>query len=164
MRKNPRGPYGRKLWSSLRRYIRKRVLREHGLVCWLCGQAIGSVTEATMDHVTPAAYGGLFEPSNLRPAHRTCNLTRGHGPPQPRKTGEMNKEFAVHMLNDEGKAKAKRIAEAFDRLLDELTTPASPDDPTILCPPGRETAIARTKLEEACFFAKKAMASAPGNT
>lgn len=29
----------------------------------------------------------------------------------------MNKEFAVHMLNDTGKAKAKAIAEAFDLLL-----------------------------------------------
>lgn len=76
----------------------------------------------------------------------------------------MNKEFQVHTLNDDGKAKAKRIAEAFDRLVDELTTPATPDDPTIICPPSRETSIMRTKLEEACFFAKKATASAPGNT
>lgn len=75
----------------------------------------------------------------------------------------MNKEFAVHMLNDAGKAKAKRIAEAFDRLLVELTTPATPDDPSIVCPPSRETSLLRTKLEEACFFAKKAMASDPVN-
>lgn len=78
----------------------------------------------------------------------------------------MNKEFAVHMLNETGKAKAARIAEAFDRLLVELTTPATPNDgaENILCQPGRETALVRTKLEEACFFAKKAMASAPENT
>ncbi len=76
----------------------------------------------------------------------------------------MNKEFAVHMLNDAGKDKARAIAEAFDHLVNVLTTPATPEDPTIICPPCRETAIMRTKLEEACFFAKKAMASAPGNT
>lgn len=76
----------------------------------------------------------------------------------------MNKEFAVHMLNDGGKDKAKAIAAAFDHLVDLLTTPATLDDQTVICPPGRETAIMRTKLEEACFFAKKAMASAPGNT
>lgn len=67
----------------------------------------------------------------------------------------MNKEFAVHMLNDAGKDKAKAIAEAFDECLEKLVA---------LCPTGRELAITRTKLEEACFFAKKAMASAPGNT
>lgn len=62
----------------------------------------------------------------------------------------MNKEFEVHMLNDTGKEKSKAIAEAFDKCLNELT---------VLCPPGRELSIVRTKLEEACFFAKKAMAA-----
>lgn len=70
----------------------------------------------------------------------------------------MNKEFTSHMLNEAGKAKANAIAEAFDRLLVTLTTPATPDDATVLCPPGREVSLVRTKLEEACFFAKKAMA------
>jgi hypothetical protein len=67
----------------------------------------------------------------------------------------MHKEFAVHMLNTAGKAKAARIAAAFDTLLDEIES---------LCPEGRELAIVRTKLEEGCFFVKKAMASAPVNT
>jgi hypothetical protein len=67
----------------------------------------------------------------------------------------MNKEFQVHMLNDSGKAKAKEIAEAFDTCLEKLLT---------LCPPGRELAITKTKLEEASFFAKKAMASSDENT
>lgn len=62
----------------------------------------------------------------------------------------MNKEFTVHLLNEGGKAKAIQIAEAFDTCLTSLTS---------LCPTGRELAIVRTKLEEACFFAKKAMAS-----
>jgi hypothetical protein len=66
----------------------------------------------------------------------------------------MNKEFAVHMLNDAGKAKAKAIALTFDRCLDDLLH---------LCPPGRELAIVRTKLEEAAFFAKKAMANSLEN-
>lgn len=79
----------------------------------------------------------------------------------------MNKEFAVHMLNDDGKANAKKIADAFDTLLTTLTEPhVEGDNPATvpICPPSRETSIMRTKLEEACFFAKKAMASAPGNT
>lgn len=66
----------------------------------------------------------------------------------------MNKAFQVHMLNDDGKSKAKQIAMAFDGLLAELAT---------LCPAGRELALVTTKLEEACFFAKKAMANDPAN-
>ncbi len=66
----------------------------------------------------------------------------------------MNKEFQVHMLTEEGKAKATLIAKAFDDCLETLK---------IICPePSREMAIVRTKLEEASFFAKKAMAQSNG--
>jgi hypothetical protein len=69
---------------------------------------------------------------------------------------EMNKEFAVHMLNQAGKEKAAAIADAFNWALEKLK---------MVCPENtREFSICKTKLEEACFFAKKAMASAPGNT
>ena len=67
----------------------------------------------------------------------------------------MQKEFKVHMLNEAGKAKARAIAEAFDACLTQLVG---------LCPPGREMALVRTKMEEACFFAKKAMAESKDNT
>lgn len=67
----------------------------------------------------------------------------------------MDKAFQVHMLNDIGKQKAREIAEDFDHLLGELKE---------VCPEGREMAIVRTKLEEACFFAKKAMANDPINS
>lgn len=60
-------------------------------------------------------------------------------------------EFAVHMLNEEGIEKAKIIAYLFDCLLTELCEKG-------FCYPARELAIVKTKLEEACFFAKKAMA------
>lgn len=67
----------------------------------------------------------------------------------------MNKEFTFHKLNAEGMIKADLIAREFDRLLEALAP---------LCPsPGREMSITRTKLEEACFFAKKAMANDPTN-
>lgn len=58
-------------------------------------------------------------------------------------------EFSVNMLTEDGKQKAKQIAETFHNCLEELT---------ILCGEGREMSIVKTKLEEACFFAKKSMA------
>lgn len=64
-------------------------------------------------------------------------------------------EFAVHLLNDLGKDHAGLIAEAFTTLLNEveyLVYPATM---------GREMSIVRTKLEEASFFAKKALAVQP---
>lgn len=64
-------------------------------------------------------------------------------------------EFAVHMLNEDGKLKAQIIAARFEFLLVEMEA--------IIGPQGREMAIVRTKLEEGCFFAKKAMASQPQN-
>lgn len=61
----------------------------------------------------------------------------------------MNKEFKVHRLNASGIAKAQDIAQIFDEALNEIKP---------FCE-GRELAIVSTKLEEACFFAKKGMAS-----
>lgn len=66
----------------------------------------------------------------------------------------MRKEFQVHMLNEAGKINAKYIAEVFSNTLDGLAT---------VCPDSREFSIVKTKMEEACFFAKKAMANDPKN-
>lgn len=67
----------------------------------------------------------------------------------------MNPEFQVHMLNENGKAKADAIAHAFDLLLITLVQ---------IAPfASREMSLCRTKLEEACFFAKKAMAKMEDN-
>ena len=63
----------------------------------------------------------------------------------------MDKAFQTHKLNQRGFAAATDIAESFDRLLINLAV--------FGCDTGtREFAIVRSKLEEACFFAKKAMA------
>ena len=61
----------------------------------------------------------------------------------------MNPEFEVHVLSKHGLERAVSIAESFDILLKSLM---------VMCPHCREFSIAKTKLEEACFFAKKAMA------
>ncbi len=67
----------------------------------------------------------------------------------------MHTEFEVHMLNDAGKEKAGALAAIFDEALTKIEG--------IVGMQGREVAIVRTKLEEACFFAKKAMASSLDN-
>jgi len=63
-----------------------------------------------------------------------------------------NKEFEVHKLSDIGLEKAGLIRDLFDTFLTALeqllTTSTS----------SREFSIVKTKLEEACFFAKKSMA------
>lgn len=61
----------------------------------------------------------------------------------------MNNEFRVHTLNDIGISKTRIIASLFDSLLNQLKS---------CCPEGRELSLVKTKLEEACFFAKKAIA------
>jgi len=59
------------------------------------------------------------------------------------------------MLLRYGKTNAVAIAVAFDKLLNEIVA--------ITGNSGREVSIVKTKLEEACFFAKKAMANDPIN-
>lgn len=61
----------------------------------------------------------------------------------------MSPEFEVHMLSEEGKAKATKIANSFNGLLQTLK-----DD----CMGGREFDECRKHLEVACMYAKKAMA------
>ncbi|WWM24861.1 HNH endonuclease [Streptomyces sp. B21-104] len=60
-------------------------LKTAGLPCWLCGHNIdGRLTEKhplsfTLDHVVPLSKGGdLLDPANARPAHRSCNSSRGN--------------------------------------------------------------------------------------
>lgn len=62
--------------------------------------------------------------------------------------------FQFHKLNEGGIKQAQEIASAFTSLLKKLQK---------ICPDGREFAIVKTKLEEASFFAKKAMAKHPLN-
>jgi hypothetical protein len=62
----------------------------------------------------------------------------------------MHKEFELLMLSEAGMEKARAISAAFDTCLKSLLE-ISPK-------PSREMSIVRTKLEEAYFYAKKAMA------
>lgn len=65
--------------------------------------------------------------------------------------------FAFHKLNASGIVKAQDIANAFHNLLVDLDIAVGPGAKS------REFALVRTKLEEACFYAKKAMACVPEN-
>lgn len=66
---------------------------------------------------------------------------------------KVDSAFEVHILTDDGKNKARNLAADFDELLEKVKA---------VCPEGRELSLVRTKLEEACFFAKKGMARANG--
>lgn len=57
--------------------------------------------------------------------------------------------FSSHKLNEKGRGNAELIRCLFDGLLNELDK---------LCKEGREFSLTKTKLEEASFYAKKAMA------
>lgn len=63
-------------------------------------------------------------------------------------------EFEVHMLSDNGKQKARQLAADFSSLLSAVEAAGVT---------GRELALVKTKLEEACFFAKRGVASLPEN-
>lgn len=66
----------------------------------------------------------------------------------------INDEFTVHKLNPAGFENAKYVAKQFDNLLERLKA---------ICPPGRAFDTVKARLEEACFFAKKSLASFPAN-
>lgn len=66
----------------------------------------------------------------------------------------MRSEFQVHKLNEAGMKKATAIAEGFSILVDTLEK---------MGVSGRELALVKTKCEEACFFAKRSIASQAEN-
>lgn len=68
------------------------------------------------------------------------------------RAGNPDQLFAFHKLNEQGQRRAQAIAKAYDNLLMELHRQVGVGSLS------REYSIAKTKLEESCFFAKKAMA------
>jgi len=67
-------------------------------------------------------------------------------------------EFNVHVLNEEGLKKAADVGEIFSEALTKIEAlmPVGPIAP-------RERAIVVTKMQEAAFFAKRAVAIEPAN-
>ena len=70
----------------------------------------------------------------------------------------MREEFQVHILNDAGIDKAKCLGEAFSEFLYKLAGLIAPSQEN-----GREMALVKTKLQEASFCAKRAIAVLPEN-
>lgn len=66
----------------------------------------------------------------------------------------MGDEFKVHRLNEDGLRKAEALADAFSQCLETVEK---------LVPPGRERSLVVTKMQEACFFAKRGIAVNPEN-
>lgn len=61
-------------WSGRRaQRLVKATLARYGDVCHLCGRR--GATSA--DHIIPRAHGGDDSLDNLRPAHVSCNSSRG---------------------------------------------------------------------------------------
>lgn len=66
----------------------------------------------------------------------------------------MRQEFQVHRLNEVGLQKAEMLGEAFSILLETVDA---------LVPQGRERSLVVTKLQEASYWAKRAIAVQPDN-
>lgn len=66
----------------------------------------------------------------------------------------MDEIFLTYKLNNEGKDKVERVRNAFDALLHIIYKN---------CPDSRYVSLVKTKLEEASFFAVKAVSAYPEN-
>ncbi len=66
----------------------------------------------------------------------------------------MSDEFNVNLLNENGLCACTKLAGIFIDALHAIDS---------LIPPGRERALVVTKLQEASFFAKRAIAMMPEN-
>lgn len=67
---------------------------------------------------------------------------------------DIRSEFSPVLLNASGSSEVHDVAEVFSKLLDYLEQ---------IAPQCRDLSLAKTNLETACFFAKRAVARKPEN-
>jgi 5-methylcytosine-specific restriction endonuclease McrA len=78
--------------GSTRAYRKARAtILSRAFLCAICGQPEYADDRFEADHIVPVSRGGSDHPSNLRAAHRSCNLERGNYEPPPR--GAMSTRF-----------------------------------------------------------------------
>jgi 5-methylcytosine-specific restriction endonuclease McrA len=53
------------------------ILKQHGMVCHICGDAIAHKSDLHFDHVIPLSRGGLHVTENIKPSHAACNIRKG---------------------------------------------------------------------------------------
>lgn len=58
--------------------LRAQVIATYGTTCHLCREPITGLV--SVDHVITRSNGGSDDLSNLRPAHESCNYSRGDKP------------------------------------------------------------------------------------
>jgi len=72
---------GRKLdHQAYRKMLLSFLFAKDGGNCWICGKPVAWGDES-VDHVIPRCRGGPDEHTNLRLAHRVCNLRRSRSGP-----------------------------------------------------------------------------------
>jgi hypothetical protein len=70
----------------------------------------------------------------------------------------LNPLFTTHLLNEKGIKEAREVGQTFNQCLAHLEDLVGGNGKLT-----REFSLVKTKLEEACFFAKKTLASLPEN-
>lgn len=65
---------------KIRKIARHNISIGNYPVCHLCGKPITKQEEFSLDHLIPKSQGGKTTTSNLKPAHRFCNMKRGSMP------------------------------------------------------------------------------------
>lgn len=76
---------------------------------------------------------------------------------------DIRDEFRVHFLNAQGLAKATDLASLFSAFLGAIEIVVGPTNLSMRWGGTAEMAIVQQKLQEASFYAKRAMAKDPAN-
>lgn len=68
--------------------LRQRLFAEQKGECWICNELMLLHVSSnhplfpTFDHIKPVTFGGTWDESNLKLAHKDCNNRRGNGLPK----------------------------------------------------------------------------------
>ena len=83
---NPQGRFNGQKQRRIRRLFFEKYGEHEEYICWICGGFVPR-DKVTVDHVISVKDNPdlAFEPSNLQPAHLSCNQKAAASPPQPTK-------------------------------------------------------------------------------